>query len=78
MKILREIPYFPLVVIAVVLGLAPFRPEPHLVEKARMLFAGDLVRPIDVFDLFFHAAPLILLILKLTVEAAARFPRNER
>ncbi len=26
-----------------------------------MLFAGDLVRPIDIFDLVLHASPLLLL-----------------
>ncbi|MFZ8942172.1 MAG: RND transporter [Gemmobacter sp.] len=50
---------------ALSLGLAPFFPEPHIVEKLRMLFAGTLVRPIDVFDLFWHALPFGLLALKL-------------
>ncbi|ACL73037.1 hypothetical protein Tgr7_1956 [Thioalkalivibrio sulfidiphilus HL-EbGr7] len=39
------------------LGLAPFVPEPHLVEKTRMLFEGTLTRPLDIFDLFMHLAP---------------------
>ena len=39
---------------AVLMGLAPFAPEPHLLEKLRMLFSGDLSRPIDIFDLFLH------------------------
>ncbi len=55
----------PLVIIAVVLGLAPFSPEPHLVEKLRMLAQGNLSRPIDIFDLFMHGTPVVLLILKL-------------
>ncbi len=65
MTFMRHIPYFPLVLAAIVIGLAPFRPEPHLVEKLRMLFSGTLVRPIDIFDLLFHAAPLLLLLLKI-------------
>lgn len=40
-------------------------PEPHLVEKLRMLLAGTLVRPLDIFDLAMHATPLALLVLKL-------------
>jgi len=53
------------VLAALALGLAPFVPEPHLVEKLRMLAAGELSRPIDIFDLLMHAAPWILLFLKL-------------
>lgn len=54
-----------LLVVAVVVALAPFQPEPHLVEKLRMLYHGDLVRPIDIFDLFLHSLPLVLLAIRL-------------
>jgi len=54
-----------LVLLALLLGLAPFVPEPHLWEKLKMLAAGGLSRPIDVFDLVLHAAPWVLLGLKL-------------
>ncbi|MEE9357044.1 MAG: RND transporter [Sedimenticolaceae bacterium] len=47
------------------LGLAPFVPEPHIWEKLKMLAAGTLVRPIDIFDLLLHATPFVMLILKL-------------
>ncbi len=47
------------------LGLAPFVPEPHLWEKLKMLRAGTLVKPIDIFDLLMHASPFVALILKL-------------
>jgi hypothetical protein len=47
------------------LGLAPFFPEPHIWEKLKMLVAGDLVKPVDVFDLLMHAAPFVVLGLKL-------------
>ncbi len=53
------------VVAALTLGLAPFVPEPHVWEKLRMLVDGTLSRPIDIFDLFFHLAPTILLGIKL-------------
>ena len=65
MKWLDRIPYSLLVPLAVVMALAPFVPEPHLWEKLKMLAAGTLVRPIDIFDLFLHGTPLLLLALKL-------------
>ena len=65
MKWLDRIPLFPLLIIAVLLGLAPLRPEPHLWEKLRMLAQGTLAKPIDIFDLFLHATPVVLLVAKL-------------
>jgi hypothetical protein len=67
MKWLDRIPYALLLPLAVLLALAPFTPEPHLWEKLKMLFAGTLVRPIDIFDLLLHGTPLGLLLLKLLV-----------
>jgi hypothetical protein len=72
MKWLDRIPLAPLALIAIMLGLAPFVPEPHLVEKIGMLFHGTLTRPIDIFDLFLHGAPLLLLVAKLVRMAAMR------
>ena len=65
MSWLDKVPLIPLAVVAILFALAPFRPEPHLWEKLKMLFGGTLVRPIDIFDLLMHAAPMVLLILKL-------------
>jgi len=65
MEWLDRIPTSLLVITALFMALAPFVPEPHLVEKLRMLAGGTLRKPIDIFDLVFHLAPLILLILKL-------------
>ena len=65
MKWLDKIPLAVLAPIAVFLALAPFSPEPHLWEKLKMLADGTLVRPIDIFDLFLHGTPLLLLVLKL-------------
>lgn len=69
---LDKIPLLPLVVGALLLGAAPFVPEPHLVEKLRMLMTGELARPIDVFDLFLHGILPLLLLLKLGRMVAAR------
>lgn len=53
------------VVIALTLGLAPFTPEPHVWQKLKMLWDGSLVKPLDIFDLVLHAAPWLLLGIKL-------------
>lgn len=47
--------------LVLLLGFAPFYPQPHIVEKVRMLMSGTLERPIDVFDLVWHAWPFALL-----------------
>jgi len=65
MKWLDRIPYIYIAPLAILLALAPFSPEPHLWEKLKMLSAGTLVRPIDIFDLFLHGTPLLVLILKI-------------
>ena len=69
MKWLDKIPYTLLLPLAVLLALAPFSPEPHLWEKLKMLFAGTLVKPIDIFDLFLHGTRLVILLLKFVYEA---------
>ncbi len=56
---------YPILILAcLTLGLAPFMPQPHVVEKLRMRFAGTLARPIDIFDLLLHGVPFVLLLLK--------------
>jgi len=74
MKWLERIPYIYIAPLAILLALAPFSPEPHLWEKLKMLFAGTLVRPIDIFDLFLHGVPLLLLVLKMLL--GIRHPRD--
>jgi len=64
LKILDKIPYPLLIVFTIMMLAAPIRPMPHVVEKIIMLANGTLTRPVDVFDLFFHLFPLILLIVK--------------
>lgn len=65
-EVLDRLPWGVLVVLALTLGLAPFRP-PHIVEKLQMLFRGTLTRPIDWFDLLLHGTPWLLLLLKAAV-----------
>lgn len=63
-RLLDSLPYAVLVPAAILLAIAPFGQTPHLVEKWRMLFAGTLRRPIDVFDFFLHTLPIALLAAK--------------
>ena len=64
MAFLDKIPYMILIGIAVFMLLAPFRPMPHVIEKLIMLKNGTLTKPIDIFDLFYHLLPTIILALK--------------
>ena len=65
MRWLDSIPLLLLIALAAWMGVAPITPEPHLIEKLRMLGNGTLTRPLDIFDLCLHAAPLMLLALRL-------------
>ena len=65
MAFLDKIPYSILIVLAVVILLAPFKPMPHVLEKLIMLKNGTLNKPIDIFDLFYHLIPTIMLFLKI-------------
>lgn len=65
MQWLDAVPLHIAIMMALTLGLAPFVPEPHIVEKLRMLFEGSLHKPVDIFDLLMHGTPWVLLILKL-------------
>ena len=62
-KLLSDIPWVVVIIACVTLGLAPFNP-PHIWEKLQMLAKGELVRPIDWFDLFMHSIPWAVLVAK--------------
>jgi hypothetical protein len=72
MEWLDRLPLVVLIIAALTLGLAPFVPEPHLWEKLKMLAAGTLSRPLDIFDLLWHAVPWLLLAAKLVRMATNR------
>ncbi len=74
MRWLDKIPYPLLIAAAVFMLGAPFVPEPHLVEKARMLAEGRLTRPLDIFDVLWHLAPAVLLGLKLVTARKPKAP----
>jgi hypothetical protein len=73
--VLQQVVYCPsmpmLVVAALLLGFAPFVPEPHLVEKLRMLWHGELTRPIDIFDICWHSWPLLWIAVRLLTRTPA-------
>ncbi len=71
MQAINKIPWVIVIALCATLGLAPFNP-PHIVEKLIMLSNGELSKPIDIFDLLLHAAPFILLILKVIAAATAK------
>ena len=64
-RFLDTIPMPVLAAGALFMALAPFVPQPHLLEKLKMLAEGKLVKPLDIFDLFFHLAPALLLLAKI-------------
>ena len=76
MSFLDRIPYPILIGVAILMAMAPFVPEPHLIEKARMLMDGTLTSPIDIFDIFWHLLPAILLLLKLITERLCMTGQN--
>lgn len=72
MRFIQELPFPILIVIAMLMLGAPFVPEPHLVEKARMAMNGTLTRPIDLFDVAWHLLPSALLVWKTVLWRRAR------
>ncbi|MGK5091560.1 RND transporter [Deltaproteobacteria bacterium TL4] len=66
-----NLPWNVAILLCLTLGLAPFTP-PHLWEKLQMLFRGTLIRPLDWFDLFLHATPWIILLIKVFLEWTRR------
>ena len=65
LKWLDRFPLVWLVVLAVWMLVAPITPEPHVVEKIRLLGQGQLTKPLDIFDLLMHSTPLVLLLIRL-------------
>ncbi len=59
---LDTVPWSVVAIACATLGLAPFLPLPHVVEKLGMLLRGQLARPIDWFDLVLHGSPWAILV----------------
>ncbi len=65
MRFIDGIPFVLLLLATLFMLGAPFVPEPHLVEKMRMLAEGTLTKPLDIFDVFWHLLPAMLLAVKI-------------
>ncbi len=65
LKWLDRFPLVWLAVLAVWMLIAPLSPEPHVVEKIRLLGQGQLTRPLYIFDLLMHSTPMVLLLIRL-------------
>ncbi|MFW2366694.1 MAG: RND transporter [Desulforhopalus sp.] len=72
MRLINQIPWTVILLLCLTLGLAPFYPQPHLLEKLQFLSTGNLTRPADIFDLFFHGIPFVLLFAKMFLYFAKR------
>jgi hypothetical protein len=66
-NLLEKVSYYHLFLFALMLGLAPFFPIPHSIEKINMLINGELKKMIDIFDLIFHTSPLFIIIIKFII-----------
>ncbi len=64
-EFLVKIPWPALLLFTAFMALAPFQPMPHLWEKFQMLRNGTLTRPLDIFDVFWHIWPMVMVALKL-------------
>lgn len=76
MRWLDRIPLWGLAAGAVFMALAPFVPEPHLWRDVVWLAAGELTRPEDIFDLLWHGALPVLLVIRLVRDARRKGPAN--
>jgi len=76
MKWIDKISWPVIAILLATLGLAPFSPQPHVLEKLAMLFTGTLSRPIDIFDLLLHGTPWVLLGIKLFRMSINRGKKN--
>jgi hypothetical protein len=65
MSWLDKFPLVLLIALAAWMAVAPISPEPHLIEKIRMLSQGTLTKPLDIFDLLLHSTPIALLAVRL-------------
>ncbi len=60
-------------IVCLTLGLAPYLPEPHIVEKLKWIVSdiGPLAM-IDWFDVILHGFPWVMLILSIIVKLKSK------
>ncbi|MFK5894536.1 MAG: hypothetical protein QM504_15050 [Pseudomonadota bacterium] len=66
MKFIDNFSFSTLILMATMLAIVPYPMQemPHSLEKLQMLFAGQLTKPLDVFDLVMHTGLIFILLIK--------------
>ena len=60
-------------VISLTLGLAPFSPEPHIVEKIRWIMDDiSQLALIDWFDFLMHGTPWVMLVISIILSLKSK------
>ena len=69
--------WFPVILLSLTLGLAPFVPEPHLFGKIRWVAGGaEGMEFMDYFDLLLHGFPWLLLIRLVVLSVVQKLSRS--
>ncbi|MEG3659866.1 hypothetical protein V5097_20790 [Arenibacter palladensis] len=56
--------------LCLILGLAPYFPEPHILGKVKWILGGATgMKPMDWFDVLLHGFPFVLLTRLLVIKA---------
>jgi len=78
MKFIDRLSWPMLIIMGGFLAIAPYpgAPMPHSIEKIMMLMNGTLSKPIDIFDLFMHTAPIILAAIKAYRQFILKVPQQ--
>ncbi len=65
-----------MILLCLVLGMAPFFPEPHLLGKIKWIAGGAVgMSGKDWFDVLLHGFPFVLLIRLVILKLMARFKK---
>ena len=66
LKFIDNFPFSTLIIMTVMLAILPYPMQemPHSLEKLQMLFAGQLTKPLDIFDLVMHTGLILVLVIK--------------
>ena len=60
-------------IISLTLGLAPFSPEPHIVEKIRWIMDDiSQLALIDWFDFLMHGTPWVMLVISIILSLKSK------
>ena len=58
-----------MLLLCLILGLAPYFPEPHILGKVKWILGGATgMKPMDWFDILLHGFPFVLLIRLLAIK----------